>query len=415
MTNTNFFFQASSFSFIGITFEGCDRLVLEEDSLVQFSNFINCTVSVNCDSTCLIDHCHFSGSINNAIYGNLDSSITVTSTTIETTSDAAAIYVGAELNVFNSTLRNNNAKAVTATDDDSFAHFENTLFDSNYGTAVDLYGRGSFVNCTFVNNTANSNAGALYAKNDASIKQCKFIDNHSASGSGGAIYATGTISVINSTFSGNTAPRASGIQVYDANCTLLYCLFDGNKANTGPGTVHFSQENTYAEVIGCTFTSNIGKNGAGVNFESKASGVISNSTFSNNTATDGTIYLSQATQIYIFNTKIIGNLGEYSGVKAQHTANLSIVGCNISSNNGTGAGVAINSYFITRLTISSTNIENNNAIDGAPIYFSSTDSLVNIVDSTIKSNSGYYGAIRSASPACISVPIVLLFYVSFIF
>ena len=80
---------------------------------------------------------------------------------------------------------------------------------ANYGGAVYLIGIGALINCTFENNHANDNGGAVYWKADeelvseGALWNCSFTDNSAVCGS--ALYIAGPTDISNSSFFNNKA------------------------------------------------------------------------------------------------------------------------------------------------------------------------------------------------------------------
>jgi predicted outer membrane repeat protein len=121
-----------------------------------------------------------------------------------------------------------------------------------YGGAV--YGSGSFVECTFLNNGAYQGGAAMGG--GASFDHCHFENNQASQG--GAVYGSATLT-------GCTFRNNGGGAIYSTGgtTTVVNCLFDGNP-------VHF--ESCSPVIRFCTFT------GGGGYFE-LASPVINSSIF----------------------------------------------------------------------------------------------------------------------------------------
>ena len=161
-----------------------------------------------------------------------------------------------------------------------------------YGGAID--GKGTAVNCTFINNTADYGGAvsidhcvncsfyentARYsggAGTSANYENCIFIAN-SATDYGGAVYIGGNIrhySVVNCTFVENHANMGGAInQIFDDVADAVNCTFIRNSAVWQAGAVYNGVS------INCNFTENFADYGGAIYY-----GRAKNSTFTRNHA-----------------------------------------------------------------------------------------------------------------------------------
>ncbi len=109
------------------------------------------------------------------------------------------------LNVVNCTFVNNYNRAIDYIWDSGI--IENCIFKDNSAGAIDTYSGGKIVNCSFVNNSADS-GGAISCKS-ISIYNSEFVNN--SADSGGAIYSSNGISVFESEFVNNSARYGGAI------------------------------------------------------------------------------------------------------------------------------------------------------------------------------------------------------------
>ena len=164
--------------------------------------------------------------------------------------------------------------------------------DEEFGAAVWNNGTGNVtaINCTFKNNNASYDGGAIY---NGSALNCTFINN-SATFNGGAIYNG---SAVNCSFINNTAQRGGAISISSAvNCSFfnntaadggaiyngsaLDCYFVNNTSSKDGGAFYFMDESS---LTNCNFTNNHAEeHGGAVSLYSK--GEIINCNFNNNTA-----------------------------------------------------------------------------------------------------------------------------------
>ena len=142
--------------------------------------------------------------------------------------------------------------------------------DEEFGAAVWNNGTGNVtaINCTFKNNNASYDGGAIY---NGSAVNCSFINNTAQRG--GAISIS---SAVNCSFFNNTA--ADGGAIY--NGSALDCSFVNNTSSKDGGAFYFMDESS---LTNCNFTNNHAEeHGGAVSLYSK--GEIINCNFNNNTA-----------------------------------------------------------------------------------------------------------------------------------
>lgn len=130
---------------------------------------------------------------------------------------------------------------------------EDTCFTANQsqssGGAVDMgVGSAEISRCRFVDNNATDGGAARLA--NATITDCEFVGN--SAGSGGAI--TGIVNASNCTFFQNTASDDGGAVYSSSFATLANCVFSGNEAgDRGGGIYVLSAE---PKLNNCTFVGN---------------------------------------------------------------------------------------------------------------------------------------------------------------
>ena len=124
------------------------------------------------------------------------------------------------------------------------------------GGALSSWERGStFVNCTFVGNTAEGGGGAASA--DGTFVNCRFSGNTAFTG-GGMYMGTSTASLINCTFHGNRAAEYGGgfCSGVESDISMSNCILWGNEAPRGPQIALLNEhwdttlEVTYSDVEG---------------------------------------------------------------------------------------------------------------------------------------------------------------------
>ena len=147
-----------------------------------------------------------------------------------------------------------------------------TAKDYAYG-ALQFWGSGRVENCNFTNNYALCAAAlAIGASNDLVVTDCIFTNNTGFEQGGGAIR----------------------LKTYVKGLNITHCVFKGNYGKTFGGAVHLDKgsENTYTNIINCTFINNTAGDGAGGLFLQIEKGIVKTSRFIDNTAPKGgAIYL----------------------------------------------------------------------------------------------------------------------------
>ena len=160
----------------------------------------------------------------------------------------------------------------------------------NVGGAIYFKNDGNVTDCTFTDNTARSNGGALYfgpLNYDYTTSCLGIITNSTFTGNtantGGAIYFRySASSVTNSTFTGNTAEEWNGGAVYfEKHGFVINSTFTGNTADNSGGAIESSD---YTGLKNSIFESNCAKSYDGGAIRSSGVVKIDNCTFLKNHA-----------------------------------------------------------------------------------------------------------------------------------
>ena len=194
----------------------------------------------------------------------------------------------------------------------------------------------SFTNCTFSNNTATANGGALaVTAGNLTITNCKF-SNNSAAGSGGAINFIGTavnLTISGSVFSANSTTAGSGGAIFAQGSVagkleVTNSTFIGNSSSTSTGTtaaggaISVANNLRQSLISYCTFYNNTTDiNGgamffAGTNATSKLNNItcFENKVRSTTANADrGAIRIEGIRPFAIENTLVFGNTTKTSG------------------------------------------------------------------------------------------------------
>ncbi len=165
---------------------------------------------------------------------------------------------------------------------------EDCTFTENHalhaGGGIDLIGDSLTVQrCRFERNLADTYGGAMFTDNNvgSTFVDCTFIDNTAIAEGGALSLLTGTPTrIINSRFFGNVADRIDGIgsaggaiALAAVDIAVTNCLFSGNLSERGGAVEFVSSTNSTLTFDGCTFTANTALDSGGGLFSFGSSGV----------------------------------------------------------------------------------------------------------------------------------------------
>ena len=277
------------------------------------------------------------------------------------TLDSLTIMSQAKLNANNIIFLNSDSRhpdrlggAVYSTDS---ANFINCTFINNsadfggavYSAKADL----SITNCTFINNTAYIYGGSIAVdgvnnkKTDVSIKNAVFINDTSES-AGGGVYLKYTYFIgDNINISNSISNFGSAFTLLNSNSKLTNIYGYNNSANYDGGVIYVMYGNL--TLTSSRFIENDAKNGAGLFIANTNYTNISNNNFINNHAN---LY---AGSIYAVNTKI-GNNSYYNNTASEYNNNYDVKNINLT--------MYSSNYFL---------YYNLNTQSSLPSYYSSVD------------------------------------------
>lgn len=171
--------------------------------------------------------------------------------------------------------------------------FKNLVFKNGYrdkggAIVVNSNTHVTFINCTFINNTAyTTNGGAIYGTSTGSydLIGCNFMENYAKS-YGGAVYSV-ALTADNCTFTDNRADSEGGAAFIKENSDvgdsyILNCVFNDNFAlkNGGAALSYYG----LTPIRGCTFTNNRASEIGGA---FRGDGIVDGCIFTNNEAPNG--------------------------------------------------------------------------------------------------------------------------------
>ena len=276
----------------------------------------------------------------------------------------------------------------------------NSTFKNNWGrkggsiALIDSGTEGSEItNCSFINNKAGTEAGALYVIHNKNLKvsNCSFNNNEATENGGAAVFTdeeltsgpTDSLLISNCTFDSNKVIDGTGgaIRSENMNFVIENTLFQDNESDPGFGAaVCIYGPEVQFFIKESSFENNAATLGGALFWNAyQAKGTVSNCDFKENYAffNGGSIYSQEAIEANIFNCQFNNNEA-YNGAGAYF--------------NG---GITLDSADLTQVHLEQCLWESNSSIgDGAALYNSGV-----VVSKVIKnefkgnSNNGFGGAI----------------------
>lgn len=357
------------------------------------------------------------------------------------------------LTIINSTFIGNSAATNGGAIDNYFANgssVTNTTFTDNSATnggAIYNHGEKDYTggisnlkldSVTMTDNTATGNGGAIFNAADMTINNLTASGN-SADGYGGVIYVNTKVNdtqindsatiITNSNLTGNDASIGGAIFNHNGLLDVKTTQFNNNTANYG-GAI-YSSKSQYAElkIADSSFVENTALSAGAVDAMGKTS--ISNTTFTNNSATDpsgdggGALFLGSESKTSLNNVTFDGNnSATWGGAIATRridegnnsAATLDINQATFTNNSAVKDGGAIyNSFYNSSANAGFVSIKNavfdNNSTqgNGGAIYNAAADAAGNVselilTDSSFTNNSaaGNGGAIFASGDATIN-------------
>ena len=299
----------------------------------------------------------------------------------------------------------------------------NTVSIDGSGHAITVSGANQF-QVLFVNpnsalriqsiSIANGNGspgGGIFVSANATLTVTNSTLVSNTASTGGAIFNAGTLTVISSTLVRNTAYLGGGIWNNDTMTMISSTLVSNSSTSDGGGI------NNYATltVTHSTLLSNTADYGGGISNANSLAATISSSTFLSNTASSYGGGIENEGTLTVTNSTLVSNASSNGG-GIMNFGTLTVNTTNVMSNTATVDGGGIFNYNNQLLTVngstlmnntaqvggggienrgtatvnSSTLISNMSAINGGGIYNDFT-SMMNLTNSTIRSNTAYTG------------------------
>ncbi len=297
-------------------------------------------------------------------------------------SNGGAVYGTGTINIKNNAKFNSNTAinggAIFSTNNLNIVSSNFTNNKATTGGAVHV-SKLTVDNGTFSSNVASSNGGAIYSKGSVTIKN-KSVFNSNKATNGGALYSLASSTIDNSNFYSNVA-SSSGGAVYSKGSMAIKnkSIFNSNSGSNG-GAIY--SLNTLS-IASSTLNSNSAKSNGGAIYSNKTSS-FSYSTLKNNKASTGGAICSFAGST-IDKSNFYSNVASSSGGAVYSKGSVNIKNKSIFNGNNGKEGGAI--YSSNTLSIFSSNITNNKAVNGGGIYSSATLTIDTGIFSNNKANS----------------------------
>ncbi len=253
------------------------------------------------------------------------------------TTNYAAIENGGFCNLYidRCSFTNNTGRAIFNGGEGGNVIVKDTIFSKNTAAIYNYVDNTMrLTNCTFTNNNGNkgdyviSNGGVLY------IDRCKFNNNPTVTISN---YFGASIIVSRSIFTNNTCAIES-----DGGLKVTGCIFTKN-------TKGAIWNDRVATVTSSKFVGNNAVNGGAIRNDGEVALTVTNSTFTNNTATEngGAIHSIYDSKLKVSNCTFINNIAKENGgaiYSGSEVIDLNVTSCNFNNNTANDVGGAIYTY-----------------------------------------------------------------------
>ena len=346
-----------------------------------------------------------------AIYNVNKASLTITDSTLSNNSAmyGGAIYNEYAITITNSTLKDNKADLGNSNLGGAIYNLgnatlvNNTFMNNNGSHAAAVYNSGniSIFNSTFDSNRGQMGAG-LYNHGNTTIYNVTFINNY-ADSYGGAIRSLSDMNITLGTFINNTAYGGGGaIDIWKANVNITNSTFTNNSA-TYPNAINghggaiqnVGDSSKYVIIVNSTFTNNSANYGGALDNGEPGNMIVNNSIFELNKALlrGGAVCYNRGT-LNLTNTTMTDNIAANGGV-VYNINTLNIINSTMDNNRATAGGVV---FSLGNASIINSSFSNNNATYGGVICtdqysISLQTSTIELINSTFNNNNATYGGV----------------------
>jgi len=146
------------------------------------------------------------------------------------------------------------------------------------------------INCTFQNNFASNDGGAIYMADDSLTSTSSIYDSiftkNFADNNGGAIYTASTLNVTLSDFSYNNASNSGGSMYVGGAVHISRSTFDHESATSGGAIDLYDEEDNHSTIENSSFTNCYSSGDGGAVYIRTDNVIVENVEFAQNTAGD---------------------------------------------------------------------------------------------------------------------------------
>jgi predicted outer membrane repeat protein len=153
------------------------------------------------------------------------------------------------------------------------------------GGAILNFGNLKIADCEFIDNTATSIGGAIYADQGGStvISRTTFSNNSAANGGGAILTSAGALTIIDCTFSGNDANYGGAIATaHEGSLIIRNSTFYNNTAESG-GAIAANDDRNTVTLLNSTFSDNNSPSGSALYIHPGVTVNATNTIFANST------------------------------------------------------------------------------------------------------------------------------------
>lgn len=191
--------------------------------------------------------------------------------------------------------------------------------------SVGAYGKGGALradvatprieDCHFEGNTSTFGGAVYTAYFDTEFVDCTFVDNVADSSGGGVFLFVGSGRVERCRFEGNRAPTGAGLSLWlRASPPVIDCVFDGNVAGDEGGGLRAAWI-SHPEIVGSTFVDNDAPVGAGIVVREGGTPTLTRSLLAWNGPGEA-ILVEDGSTLDIACTDLFGNGADWAGAIA---------------------------------------------------------------------------------------------------
>ena len=235
------------------------------------------------------------------------------------------------------------------------------------------------INCTFQNNFASNDGGAIYMADDSLTSTSTIYDStftlNIAANNGGAIYTASTLNVTLSDFSYNNASNSGGSMYVGGAVHISRSTFDHESAASGGAIDLYDEEDNHSTIENSSFTNCYSSGDGGAVYIRTDNVIVENVEFAHNTAgDDGGAIFWEGGNGRIYNITCSDNRGISKDKSDNETS---------STRGGTicltGSNVTISASSFTSSAAYIDEGKNSSKVDGGALFITGNDVTISDV------------------------------------